>query len=564
MKKSTVLRILAMLICALMLCTCLASCVDEEDPTSGGTDDPTGDIGNPPDDGTGDPGNGSGGPGGEGPGNGGGNEATQLAYGLYMIGERLVISNYDADGKFLGTSTVNARTMTYDYENRMFVHSFEYGDDGKLKTVNFALGLSLEVFEELTVADGKVTAKGTNIDMELTYDQNGKLVSEIYTNDGTIVYGFDYDEYGRVTREYDGDTTPVYYHIYGNGYEKVVAVDPATMTAEPTKNVYTLSFGAKGNPTKLEMIDSEGNSFIYTWTYNDKGQCIKTQTTDGDLYEMTYGEDGRIKSASGKTVYNANEYMLEVFEYGYTNDGKIKTYSRLVEDTQLDEKTGVPVVNKFKITQTYNYKDGEPDGYTEKREEYEGSTDKVKRTDIYYIDNFGYTTGMDSIYTVVSGGILYRVETTERGDDNGTRFTEKAYVAQTGKLYISYERVVTYTEDYYMRSRVDVKKYYLEDGETVYKQEVITYYYNAEGTMPTNRVIVTTTYNANGTVAGTDTKEETFPFSVMTIYNTVKPDPTTGDGEGAVDPEDGGNAGDTGNGDGASGGAGSSNGGSKI
>jgi len=177
MKNSVVLRVLAILLCAFMLCACFVACDKEDkDPTGGNTGTPSDNTGTPPTGGSG------GGTGGDGPENGGGSQTNQLAYGLFVIGDRMAISNYDASGKFLGTDTVNACTMTYDYGDRMFVHTFAYGDDGKLKTVNFAFGLSMEVFEELTVAEEKVTAKGANVDMELTYDQSGKLVSERYTD----------------------------------------------------------------------------------------------------------------------------------------------------------------------------------------------------------------------------------------------------------------------------------------------------------------------------------------------------------------------------------------------
>ena len=181
---------------------------------------------------------------------------------------------------------------------------FEYENGGRLtKVVGF---------------DG--TAYLTN-----TYDEDGRVVSQEYSNGASITA--DYDDENRINRFTDESGNVISYMYDENG--RVIYVSSG-------EREFLNEYDEVGHLVK--QTDSEG--YVYETEYDSKGRVIKVIYPDKTFEETAYSDKGKpyfVKSRDGLSVYfeydengNVTKYTDKagnVCEYLYDNAGNLVTYT---------------------------------------------------------------------------------------------------------------------------------------------------------------------------------------------------------------------------------------------
>lgn len=244
--------------------------------------------------------------------------------------------NYDIGGRLLnhGTSVGNI-TFTYDKLGRRTsrcssgeCHTFTYdqGNFGKghITQMNDWTGYTTYGYD----AAGRLVQQFSNIygaaqlTSNWTYDANGRLMGQSYSNGFTLLYG--YDDFGRVASigsnlggtwnvladafKYQPGTNQLYAWRFGNGLWRQVTRDAdGRLQRIATPGVHDLSIAYDPINTVSAITDHVYPQLSSNFNYDEMGRVI-TINRSGDYQSFVYDKSGNRTSSS----LNNSSYTLDV------------------------------------------------------------------------------------------------------------------------------------------------------------------------------------------------------------------------------------------------------------
>ena len=249
------------------------------------------------------------------------------AYGqLYRFDNKLtgtsIIYRYDTNRRLVGYVEFDVATNT-----NKFSATILYGENAQVSDISYAMDYM-----------SRAESASCTISYQFIYDGDGTLRDYMLESDAVSgVVNFIYDDFKRIsTKTYDFS----YSNSTTNKFVNTVSYAYQTANGNTSTQVYQYT----------TEIDNKGDinpdvSVTYTYTYDDRGNVIKIQTSTGQEFRYVYDDLDQLlredNTAQGKT-----------YVYTYDLGGNIltkKVYSLTAE--------GVTPSNP---TQTYTYGYGDP------------------------------------------------------------------------------------------------------------------------------------------------------------------------------------------------------------
>ncbi len=311
--------------------------------------------------------------------------------------------------------------------------SFEYNKDKHISKVTMSSGEVVNYSYDDNGYLHKVTnAEGDS--MFYTYDENGYItkVTDFLGNESVTN---EYDEYGRVTKQYvQGEGTFKFsYDVENkenkctgpNGYVHTIKYDSTYRIIEDTENG-TKKYSYDDNSWLTEESDAEGNKTTYDYdsfgriteikyhdanaktnhtekfTYNSKGKMIENIGKTGAKTSFFYDEKNRLKSLkdnNGRELNYAYDSTGNVICEVHS-DGGIKSYTYDTagrKTSETDENRNVTVYEYDKAGRTLSVtgSDGSRISYTySSAGKLLSETDAEGKTKKYNVNANGYTTAV--------------------------------------------------------------------------------------------------------------------------------------------------------------------------
>lgn len=203
-------------------------------------------------------------------------------------GTVIYFDQYDAKGHLIQTGNINADGTTYG------VTAYEYDEKGRPILQKDSGGtISLEYDEEDRIIKRVRNARGQNDTTWYAYDEQGRLIEQVYKPDDMRIwnkYTWEYNEYGDVI-----------------------------------KRTIQSTFGFLDPPNNTDTVVN-----VYVKEYDENGRLIKITYEDGSYIAYEYDENGNeIKYTS---YYKANDFVI--FYFTYDENGNMTEYRR-------EDETGI-------------------------------------------------------------------------------------------------------------------------------------------------------------------------------------------------------------------------------
>lgn len=235
-------------------------------------------------------------------------ESGETSYAYDVLGritsvtdglDHTVKYGYDEYGRLADISYPDGRTVSYTYDladNLLTVDDstggkteYTYDANGKVLSCTRSDGSSTAYIYDLLgqVVSVQNTVGGNMVsEFTYTYDENGRIVTEKATQDGsTAEKTFVYDAEGQLT-EYtevlngEASTTKYGYSVTGNRMAVTKGADKETVVYEYDDNGKLIG----------ETSSKDGRT---NYTYDDNGNLIK-KTADGETYTYAYDVENRL------------------------------------------------------------------------------------------------------------------------------------------------------------------------------------------------------------------------------------------------------------------------------
>jgi len=254
----------------------------------------------------------------------GDSSVLKLQDGKYTLNyqDGTVIS-FRADGKFEYIEDVNKNRITGEYNsgNQLvkIKHSdgdsftIKYNEKGLIKEISDNVGHT-RTYEYDEAGEHLIAVKGTEGTTQYSYwkvptgvggiQLREHAITSVTNPDGTHKY-FDYDERGRLSKEYEDGNHSLMSYTYDEqgrvyftdsiGGTTVISyndlgLESEIMDAVGKINRYT--YDSNGNMTVLRGPENA----VYTYSYDSKGNVVKQSDPTGRTMEMSYDDKGRVKS----------------------------------------------------------------------------------------------------------------------------------------------------------------------------------------------------------------------------------------------------------------------------
>jgi YD repeat-containing protein len=282
----------------------------------------------------------------------------------YVIPRWLLSFLTNLHGRLVASVAVN-RINGLDY---YVCDLYSYNDEGRINGKHKIVpGMQLQEIYYTYDNHGKILKDSTvcgaqTIAKEYKYDQDGRLIQAVHTNDGTTtgkpIASYNYDDLGHTKNKILGISSG---HQIDYGYnirDWVTSIAP--MAGNHYLNKFTEIIGqyqANGNILKA-LYTYEGNSppaqnFDLTYSYDDVNRLTAVVQTDGAGFNAhySYDEAGRLGSKEEGSV-NRPKY-----EY-YAQNSRLKNTSGSDSHHYLYDKNGNLVVDKNKkMVIEYDWRD---------------------------------------------------------------------------------------------------------------------------------------------------------------------------------------------------------------
>ncbi|MBE6683641.1 MAG: hypothetical protein E7595_05760 [Ruminococcaceae bacterium] len=295
------------------------------------------------------------------------------------------------------------------------------------------------------------------------YDENGRIISEVYRQNGEIKWenSYEYDENGRIISEgyrHNGEIKWKYSYEYdenGNNIKTVLIRDNKYTT-------YEYNYDENGNlinELRLDPADKIVEKTVYT--YDKNGNRIRSLNivngNESHSYDFVYGNNGKIVKNTYTTYDDDPDGIVNwSIEYTYDENGN-----------EIKRKTAYSG-GKVRVIESKFNENGKR---TEQTETVSG--DIETRLLMSYDENGNVIRSERS----TSGGITEIYEYTYNSDGINTKTIRKVKEADNAAVITS---VVIYRYD---ENRNNVKEIHLKTGGgiVVYKKSNYQYFYYPDG-----------------------------------------------------------------------------------
>lgn len=344
---------------------------------------------------------------------------TEFAYDEHLriitkkSGTETTTYSYDSKGNivsYITGDTENNIYLTYNSNNKVVRQQIGndytyYTYDSKGNNLVYATLKEDYIGDAPALYDSNLNCFDTTT---YTYDNNGRILSEVYSKGGSISYT--YDNAGNVLTE------------------TVIDIDNNTTTTAYTYdsfgNILTTS---KGTENSLYIYDEAGRILFY----NENGECHRT----------IYDNNGRIIQDIGNKDYDSSKDGLPTSKtYSDANVGHRYVY---------DDETGnlTSETNRLDITTTYEY--------------YDTGEKKKESLDIYEY-NYNIKGGLTKVY--VNG-----INTISYNYDNNYKLTSEVY-ANGQSIRYQYDNKGNLLKQYHNNSLIPYLTYtYNSNNELIKK-----------------------------------------------------------------------------------------------
>ena len=504
-----------------MLCVCFVSCDEDGAEADGGEsetgsasiDSQTNTDGSAEGDGTG----------GDGEENNGEENKPYVEKNEYNVAVRSVYTpmfdafvrlDYNKNGDHLGFVFLDEETLTPLYDTIDEYKTFVYDGEGKLELVVLeSIPMYITAAEDGLSASGSYTLRGVNVNVELEYDAEGRLIKDYcYTVWGTekVLYlGVEYNTDGSIKKcVYAGDSTSEYTRD-GNKVtikEESIGYSYDSATGESTEKLITeysyVTYNDDGRIT--QYVDEDGKTFDYT--LDASGNCVSCKENGVLVATVSYDSQGRPIKAD-HFLDNADYNAHTTFTYNAEGDILTSHYEREYRDSRHKETRSDKVefvyfnggaLDKieYKCVRTLSYFEDGPQWKAEEYYKYNSKNMLLEKT--YASDDWseGELEGNVEEKTVYSEMYMPIEETETVTSDDGKLIRETKIVRTldaNGDYAKSEETVAYYTDG---SVRVD---------HMTKKETVVTEYTAGKLTKTTTTV---ETFDASGNVTSTNTTTE--------------------------------------------------------
>lgn len=240
-------------------------------------------------------------------------------------------------------------------------HVYTYDDAGKLiKTESYydnspaepSAGKTEYIYDESGTLEKTVSYRDDWLASETFYRKDGSIaqrINHIYGYEEDFRHIYDYAEDGRVLTRRDvrdgKDTGGEDYVCDDNGVllQKIAYINEETRM----ENICTMHYDSKGNRVEYSIVDYQGDSQWYRYTYDEDGNMLTRQYSEdpeGFGYAWTYDEEGRVISQSVggwpavHWTYDANGRIAT-----YTSGDSVTTYTYTYKTFRLPEALAAAV-----------------------------------------------------------------------------------------------------------------------------------------------------------------------------------------------------------------------------
>ena len=519
--KRNFFKLLALILSVLMLCVCFVSC-DEDGATADGGESQTGSAAS--DSQTNADGSAEGdGTGGDGEENNGGENKPYVEKNEYNVAVRSVYTpmfdafvrlDYNKNGDHLGFVFLDEETLTPLYDTIDEYKTFVYDGEGKLELVVLeSIPMYITAAEDGLSASGSYTLRGVNVNVELEYDAEGRLIKDYYyTVWGTekVLYlGVEYNTDGSIKKcVYAGDSTSEYTRDGSKVTikEESIGYSYDSATGEGTEKLITeysyVTYAEGGMIT--QYVDTDGDVFDYT--YDASGNCVSCKEDGVLVATVSYDSQGRPIKAD-HFLDNADYNAHTTFTYNAEGDILTSQYKKAYtsvsyQDTE-DHKVEFIYHNGGaldKIEYTYSRTDSYPNEGRTKNSKwyYKFNSKNMLLEKTYASDDWseGELEGNVEEKTVYSE-MYMPIEETETVTSDDGKLIREAKIVRTldanGDYAKSEETAAYYTDG---GVRVD----YMTKKETVIKEYT-------EGKL-TKTTTTVETFDASGKVTSSNTTTE--------------------------------------------------------
>ena len=360
---------------------------------------------------------------------------------------------FDADGKLSAIEQANSQTVHLTRAAGSVTISDDitdasltllYNEEGKLTAVRDDYGRSATISYENGNIKTVINPLGESI--RYVYDDEHRILSATASDATTSYVINEYDEMGRVVKQYDGlgNSSEFSYTTDEEGVLTTTGIDRNGNTisfqsdhmghvvAITDQNGHTTGYSYDDNGNLLAEINANGNAVYYS--YDDANNLLTVTDYNGNITSMTYDVYGNILTVDGSDgeqstyTYNPNQMLATTSE----NSGVRRTYAYNTNAQLLSESvTGLGVKSytytNGRMTTATDYM-GNPTTMT-----YDETGNVIKTVDrdenetLYQYDALGRTTSI----TTEDGTVSYTYDA--RG--NQTSVTD----ARGNTAYYSYD-----------------------------------------------------------------------------------------------------------------------------
>jgi len=246
---------------------------------------------------------------------------------------------------------------------------YRYYYDAAGKMTKITLDTTAEIMEYTVTyeADGKTAiasyVKDPSHTYRLTFDENGKIITEETLLGDEVVFGYEYNADGYIVME------TMYFRGTAIEYETVYDDDMALIVCELPNAATELSviYNEAGYPLSLEgtQLNTE---YWHTYTYNQKMLCTSANFIDGNyeyFYIYTYDDKDRVA-----TMVEESDDGIHEEQYAY--DEKDQVIRLQVSDSAHSGELNYYYVTTYayddmgRCIKTVSYEDGDEETYSTK------------------------------------------------------------------------------------------------------------------------------------------------------------------------------------------------------
>ena len=223
---------------------------------------------------------------------------TDIMYSETQVGSK-GFNEYDEHGRLIATGSMVGETRTQ-------VTTYEYDEKGRPILQKESGGtVSLEYNEQDQIVKRVRAAWGQNDTTLYAYDEQGRLIEQIFQSDGTSIwdkYTWEYNEHGDVIKRTIQTTF---------GF-----LDPPDNT-DTVVDVYVKEYDANGNLTKVMYEDGSYTAYEYDEAGNEIKYTSYHAANDFVIFYYTYDENGNMTEYRREDESGITGYMYTTYDaYG--------------------------------------------------------------------------------------------------------------------------------------------------------------------------------------------------------------------------------------------------------